>query len=176
MEQEREDEAKWIALASQGDEKAFTMLFNHYYTMIYSHCYRLALDQSVAEDLAQTVFIKAARNLASFRGPHGFKSWLYTIASHCFHDWLRKHSREHAIRKDWESLQPYGGSDRTGYDDLHQAVGSLPPHQREATILVYLENLSHREAAAVMDCAETTVSWHLCLARRTLRKTLGQTL
>jgi RNA polymerase sigma-70 factor (ECF subfamily) len=38
--------------------------------------------------------------------------------------------------------------------------------------LVYLDGMNHREAAAVMGCAETTVSWRIFRAKRALRKLL----
>jgi RNA polymerase sigma-70 factor (ECF subfamily) len=56
--------------------------------------------------------------------------------------------------------------------ELWAEVRSLPPQQRDAVILVYAEDLTHAEAAAIMGCTEKTVSWHLHEARKKLRARL----
>jgi RNA polymerase sigma-70 factor (ECF subfamily) len=56
--------------------------------------------------------------------------------------------------------------------ELWGEVRGLPPQQRDAVLLVYAEDLSHAEAAAVMGCTERTVSWHLHAARKRLRARL----
>jgi RNA polymerase sigma-70 factor (ECF subfamily) len=64
----------------------------------------------------------------------------------------------------------------TALDDQAQrakrAMQSLPPKQREAVALVFFENCTHAEAALRLGCAESTVSWRIFLAKRTLRKWL----
>ncbi len=49
----------------------------------------------------------------------------------------------------------------------------LPEQQRDAVLLVYGEDMSHAEAAAIMGCTEKTVSWHLHEARKRLKVRLG---
>jgi len=46
----------------------------------------------------------------------------------------------------------------------------LPTDLRDAVTLVYIEGLNHREAARVLGCAETTVSWRLFRAKGLLRR------
>ena len=62
-----------------------------------------------------------------------------------------------------------------GTEDLRlwDAVRALPERQREAVQLVYVDGLSHKEAAGMIGCAEATVSWHLFAARRALKTTLA---
>ena len=55
--------------------------------------------------------------------------------------------------------------------ELWDEVRRLPPQQRDAVILVYAEDLTHAEAAAIMGCTEKTVSWHLHEARKTIAST-----
>ena len=58
-------------------------------------------------------------------------------------------------------------------DALWLAVRSLPDKQRDAVLLVYGEDMNHAQAAQVMDCAESTVSYHLHAARKRLKQLLG---
>ncbi len=57
---------------------------------------------------------------------------------------------------------------------IHEALRMLPDEQREAVALVYMEGLNHAEAARVLNCAETTISWRLFRARRQLRVELAK--
>jgi RNA polymerase sigma-70 factor, ECF subfamily len=60
-------------------------LFQRYRGKVALWCLRLAGDREAAADLAQDVFLKAFRSIASFRGDARFSTWLYTIArNHCF--------------------------------------------------------------------------------------------
>ncbi len=45
----------------------------------------------------------------------------------------------------------------------------LPDQQRDAVLLVYAEDMNHAAAAEIMGCKETTVSWHIHEAKKTLR-------
>jgi Sigma-70, region 4 len=56
--------------------------------------------------------------------------------------------------------------------DLWRAVRALPSRQAQAVALYYLEDLSVRQTAVVLDCAEGTVRAHLAKARRTLARRL----
>lgn len=55
-------------------------LFASWYERVARWCYRFTGDREAALDLAQEVFLKAHRNLSSFRGDSGFGTWLYSIA------------------------------------------------------------------------------------------------
>ena len=55
---------------------------------------------------------------------------------------------------------------------LWQAVRALPEKQRDSMLLVYGEGLSHSDAADILDCAESTVSWHIHAAKKRLKGVL----
>jgi RNA polymerase sigma-70 factor (ECF subfamily) len=60
-------------------------LFRRYQTRVALWCWRVVNDREWAGDLAQEVFLKAFRNLGTFRGHSKFSTWLYMIArNHCF--------------------------------------------------------------------------------------------
>ena len=59
-------------------------LFARHRTRVAAWCFRMTGDVDSATDLAQDVFLKAFRNLESFRGQSKFTTWLYSIArNHC---------------------------------------------------------------------------------------------
>jgi RNA polymerase sigma-70 factor (ECF subfamily) len=61
---------------------------------------------------------------------------------------------------------------RMAADQLQAALDRLPDKQKAAVLLVLVEGLSHKEAAAVMNCQEATVSWRIFQARKKLKKIL----
>jgi RNA polymerase sigma factor (sigma-70 family) len=68
-------------------DRCLDELFQRYRGKVALWCLRLAGDRDQAADLAQEVFLKAFRAMASFRGDAKFSTWLYSIArNHCFSD------------------------------------------------------------------------------------------
>ena len=69
--------------AAAGDRLA-DELFRRYSGRVALWCLRMTGDREAAKDLAQDIFVKAFRNLPSFRHAAKFSTWLYTIArNHC---------------------------------------------------------------------------------------------
>jgi RNA polymerase sigma-70 factor (ECF subfamily) len=172
-------DALLLAPAAAGDSDAFTALFHRHYPAIHAFAYRLALCPAAADDIAQDTFVHAARALASFRRDASFKNWLFAIAANLARDLHRRRSRRAAHEQHLAALAPDPAAearDHAATDSAHAAVrdalARLSPEHREAVALVYLENLSHAEAARVLDCAETTVSWRLFRARSHLKTLL----
>ena len=55
---------------------------------------------------------------------------------------------------------------------VQDALGRLHPKQRAAVVLTVYEGLSHSEAAKILGCSETTVSWRVFAARAKLKRFL----
>ncbi|HEY8965718.1 MAG TPA: RNA polymerase sigma factor [Candidatus Methylacidiphilales bacterium] len=170
------DEESLIQAASLGDQRAFEDLFRRYYDMIHAYAYRMCFDAAEAADLTQETWIKAARHLPSYEGRASFKNWLYAIAHRVVLDAGRRKARQRRLleRAEIEAQAETEASSASGAvsESLHRALLSLPWDHRAAVTLVYLEGMNHREAAKVLGCAETTVSWRLFQARRKLKHVL----
>lgn len=174
------DDLRLHALAATGDSTAFAALFHRYYPAIHAFAYRLALCPGAADDIAQDTFVHAARALASFRRDASFKNWLYAIATNLARDLHRSRTRRENREQQLAVLSPDPAAahrDHAATDSAHAAVrealAQLAPEQREAVALVYYENLSHAEAARILRCAESTVSWRLFRAKGRLKKLLA---
>ncbi|MCD6050414.1 MAG: polymerase subunit sigma-24, partial [Verrucomicrobia bacterium] len=61
----------------------------------------------------------------------------------------------------------------TQSDVIQRALLKLPAEQRAAIVLTVYDELNHAEAARVLGCSETTVSWRIFMARRKLKQWLG---
>jgi len=89
--QEFSDEELVASFQSDGGPPAgnrwLDKLFARYHSRVSLWCYRFTGDRQVASDLAQDVFLRAYRNIGSFRGESKFSTWLFTIArNHCVNE------------------------------------------------------------------------------------------
>ena len=160
--------------AAAGDRAAFAALVERHYDRVYRLAWRWSGAQCHAEDIAQDVMVKLAPAIKTFRGDAAFSTWLYRIAYSTAIDHVRARQRiVHVAPSEMMTLaeRPVAVTpeDNVIGAELWQAVRALPGQQRDAVLLVYGEDLSHLEAAAIMGCTEKTVSWHLHEAKKRLR-------
>lgn len=167
------DELTTVRAAMAGEPEAFAALFHQFHPMIFALAYRLCLDATHAQDLAQETFIKAARALPAFRPEAPIRSWLFQICANTVRDWQRREGRQ---RRLGEAAQAYAELARTeraaDFEEARVALATLPHDLRAAVVLVFFEDLNHREAARVLGCAEATVSWRIFTAKRKLKTLL----
>jgi RNA polymerase sigma-70 factor (ECF subfamily) len=168
------DDTALISAARQGEAEAFAQLFDRYHAMIHAFAFRLCGHAADADDIAQEAFIKAGRGMRSFRGGD-FRSWLYRIAANCARDFHRDAARRARLEERSAEELRGAGEERTGEAArVAEALGALPTEHRETVVLVFFEGLNHAEAARVLGCAETTVSWRLFRAKRQLKNLLSR--
>lgn len=165
--------------ASQGDRDAFGRLVARHYDRIFRLAWRWTGKRAAAEDVAQDTCVKLATAIRSFRGEASFATWATRIAYTTACDHLKAAARVHLLPPaDVMSLAEMAAEtpeDDTLGAELWTQVRQLPGQQRDAVLLVYGEDMSHAEAAAVMGCTEKTVSWHLHEARKRLKVSLAAT-
>jgi RNA polymerase sigma-70 factor (ECF subfamily) len=173
MSVEAPDEHLLLSAAVDGDGAAFSTLFDRHYPMIHAFAYRLCLNVSDAEEVAQETFIKVARSLSEYRGP-SFRAWLYRIARNCVVDRHRRRERDARLADAWSAtLETNAAVRQSNFEPVAVALRVLPGSLREAIVLTVCEEMTHAEAAKVLGCAEATVSWRVFQAKRKLRKLLG---
>jgi RNA polymerase sigma-70 factor (ECF subfamily) len=160
--------------AAAGERAAFAALVERHYDRIYRLAWRWSGARSHAEDIAQDVVVKLATAIKTFRGESEFSTWLYRVAYATAVDSIRSRQRIVSLSPSNMLALTESATDQTPEDnvlgqELWAAVRALPGQQRDAVLLVYGEDLTHQEAAAIMGCTEKTVSWHLHEARKRLR-------
>jgi RNA polymerase sigma-70 factor (ECF subfamily) len=169
-------ETELITRASEGDRLAFSQLLEMHYDFIHAVAWKWTRSRADADDIAQDVCVRLAGSISGFRGDGRFRTWLYTLVLNAVRDLARKSVREKRKAEEW-SVDPSAQAEPPDEDDLQEiwtAVQTLPIRQRDAVMLVYSEGLDHGEAADVLGCSESTVSWHLHEARKRLRIILGR--
>lgn len=131
-------------------------------------------DLALADDLAQETFLRAYKNIRSFRGEAKFSTWLYRIAYNCFREEARKRKELVGIdESQLEAEQDPQTVDPALKHDLMQALQLLPLNERSAILLCCQNGLSHDEAARVLDIPLGTVKTNVLRGREKLKKMLA---
>jgi RNA polymerase sigma-70 factor, ECF subfamily len=170
-----------LAAARAGDEEAFSGIVREHHRRIHSLAYRMTGSIQDADDLAQETFLRAWRQLRSFRGDSSLATWLHRIALHLSLSWRERASSRQRTRDAYEAESrptAHGGDDGGDLEAernrrVVEALQRLKPDFRAAIVLTVYEGLSHAEAARRLGCAETTVSWRVWRGRRMLRAWLA---
>jgi RNA polymerase sigma-70 factor (ECF subfamily) len=171
-----DEEKIWVLQSRDGDPAAFESLIRAHQRMIHSLTFRMTGSMTDAEDLAQETFIRAYRQLDSYQGTAKFSSWLYRIAVNSCLNWRQREMRRDQIHTQWAAsnavAQSEPGADGPG-GEVQAALMKLPAKQRAAIVLTIYDGRNHAEAAKILGCSETTVSWRVFAARRKLKRLLS---
>ncbi len=164
--------------AAAGDPEAFAALLERHYDRIHRLAWRLTGTAADGEDVAQDVCLKLATAIRGFRGEAEIGTWIWRITYNAATDLLRTRQRVRPVEPS-EMMNLVDAAAGVAWNrepqrkgELWAAVHELPGQQRDAVMLVYGEEMSHAQAAAVMGCSEKTVSWHLHAARKKLKTKL----
>jgi RNA polymerase sigma-70 factor (ECF subfamily) len=168
-----DEQIAWIRDSQNGDHAAFAALIKNHQRMIHALTYRMTGSLADAEDLAQETFVQAYQQIGRFRGEAAFSSWLYRIAVNRCLNWRKRERRREEVYTEWGGQDPAGAApDDNAARQVQEALLRLDPKQRAAVILTIYEGRNHAEAARMLGCSETTVSWRVFAAKRKLRRWL----
>ena len=171
-----DEEQIWVLQSRDGNPAAFESLIRAHQRMIHSLTFRMTGSMADAEDLAQETFIRAYRQLDSYQGTAKFSSWLYRIAVNICLNWRQREMRRDQIHTQWAESNVVSeskpGTDKP-YGEVQTGLMKLPAKQRAAIVLTIYEGHNHAEAAKILGCSETTVSWRVFAARRKLKRLLS---
>ena len=123
-----------------GERDAFDVLYRRYFPRLVRLCTRLTKDASAAEDIAQETLVRAHDHLERFDLGRPMWPWLKTIATRVLIDHTRSTGRE--IPSEERPIESrhveHGWTEER--EVLVQALAKLPPRQRTAVALRYLED------------------------------------
>ncbi len=156
-----------LALHVAGDPDAFGELVRRHRDRLWAVALRTLGDREEAADAVQDALVSAYRAAHTFRGQAAVTTWLHRITVNACLDRARKAaSRKTSPVDDTERLEqllePHeSASAPAERNDLHrqllEALGTLPPDQRAALVLVDMQGYPVAEAARMLDVPTGTV-------------------
>ena len=162
-----------VAAAAPLSHDDIEPLFRAHYERLVRSLALACGDRELAADAVQEAFVRAHakwRTLRHYEDPVG---WVRRVALNLLTDAHRRSARKRrAVAR--LAAEPVTVAAPREPDQLETLLASLPPQQRTAVALYYVDELSVAEVAAAMELAEGSVKSHLHDARRRLRAVLDR--
>jgi RNA polymerase sigma-70 factor (ECF subfamily) len=169
------DDAHLIAACRRGEARAMEMLYHQFKRRVFGMAHRI-VGVSDAEEVAQEVFVRVFRGLASFRGDSALSTWIYRLTVNASLSHLAKRGRRQEVSDDGLielAAPPLAERDSALASRIEAALTRLPAGYRAILVLHDVEGLSHEECAAILECRIGTCKSQLHKARARMRELLG---
>jgi RNA polymerase sigma-70 factor (ECF subfamily) len=157
-----------VRVVADDDRHAFAELVRRHQSDVRGLLRRLSGDAATADDLAQETFLNAYRALPRFRGGARFGSWLYRIAYNAYLAQARK-----AVPAPEPSTAVASMDGVLQRHDLARALAELRPEERAALALTCTQEVTHEEAAEILDWPLGTLKTHVLRGKEKLRARLS---
>ncbi len=190
------EDKELVNLAREGDVNSFRALVERYQHRVLLVAQSIIGRREDAEDIVQEAFLKAFRNLSSFKGESSFYTWLYRIVFNLAIDEQRKRYRHmETSTGDLHTLSSFAEQGKDGSNSallsrgsdpenefensqlrqhLSEAIKTLSPAHRAVIILREIDGLSYAEISDVVGCSKGTVMSRLHHARKKLQEALRE--
>ena len=171
MTELRTDQELLKSFVESGSESAFQSLVQRHMNLVFATALRRVSDAAVAQEITQNVFIALARKAAWLRGEIALAGWLHKTALLEARQWwrgeLRRQRREETAAALGTTMKPDDSLLNSLSALLDEGLLELREPDRQALMLRYLEDRSHREVGAQLGIAEDA-------ARKRIDKALDQ--
>ncbi len=175
-----------VKKVKKGDTSAFEQLVIIYQKFVYGTVLANVKNKEDAEDISQEVFLKAWKNIGSFRADSSFATWLHKITKNTVLDFIRKRNGRKEISEDpEEALSDVPSNDLSPEEALigketaltiERIIDTLPEEQRISIIYRDLMGITYLEIADITGVTVGTVKSRISRARETVKKAIEEYL
>lgn len=180
------NEKELLQKIADGDQRAFTVLFNHYHHDLFVFSRKLSKSEDVALEIVQDVFLKIWSVRGKLAEMDNFGGYLTRIVRNHSLNVIRQIARREKPTLN-SSINADDFVDTTGFDItqqkldyndtlrvLNEALDTLAPQQRKVYQLCHMEGLKYEEAAQKMGVSIETVRAHMKKALQKIREHFGK--
>lgn len=172
-------DSELTAAVRDSDANAFDALFARWYPQVRKFLLMLVREETLAEDLAQSVFMKVWIYRDRLDPSKSLKNYLSVLARNGALDVFK--SKRHLVIADTtrppEKMAPERTEAHTEYAEAHsrirRIVEDMPPQRRQVFKMSRFEQRSSEEIARELGLSVRTVEKHIQLALQDLRKYLS---
>lgn len=177
-----QDDRALVARVTEGDGGALEALYARYGRACYGLARRILVDEQLAQDAVQEVFLTVWRDASRFDASRGaFSTWLLSMTHHKAVDSVRREENLRKRRTTDEALE-VTESDAPRVDDavwsllrrerVREVLKTLPEPQREALTLAYFGGYTQREIAGLTSTPLGTVKTRMLAGMRRMKESL----
>jgi RNA polymerase sigma-70 factor (ECF subfamily) len=165
------------------DAHQFEAFVRRYQDMVFATAVRLLGNPSDAEDVSQTVFLRAFQRFDAIGSSPAAAGWLKTVTRNaCLNHLSRYRARWRLFSElelpEGEDPEPAveqtaEADDVARHEQLEEALRRLPDHQRVPLVLFHFEDASYQEIAETLGVSVGKVKTDIHRGREALRKLLS---
>lgn len=168
------DELQRIKRILSGNTSAFSYFVETYQDMAITIAYRIIGNMQDAEDVVQESFVKAFRNLHSYRGDSKFSTWLYRIVFNTATTYIKTRVwlTDNEIGMEGASYLEAGSDSTLQMEETEQkeriveVLKNMPVGDALLLTLYYLEENSVKDVAHITGLNESNVKVKMMRARK----------
>ena len=159
-----------------GESGEYVHILNRYGQQVFNLVVHIVSNREDAEELTQDIFMKAFRQLSSFKEESSFSTWLYRIATNTALTAVRKR-RYDKIRLDENAYiditdelidESLDNDCEEQLQRLSQAIDKLNAEERAIITLYYMDERPIAEVATIMSMTESNIKIKLYRTRKRL--------
>ena len=162
-----------------GDESGLVEIIKDYKDGLILYLNSFVGNIHTAEELAEDTFVLLGTRKPKDKGKGSFKTWLYTIGRNVAIDYLRRSSKHANISMD-DCPELFSDEQNLEFAyikeerkiTVHRALAKLKSEYRQILWLIYFEDFSIKQAAAVMKKSAHNTETLVYRARRALKSQL----
>lgn len=167
-----------VSRLKKGDVQVFDKIYELTYRKVYFKIIPILRDVSLAEDIMQDTYIKLLKTIQSYR-QNNFVGYLLTIARNLALNELKRRKREihtEDITDDYSHFhfQSLVETKVENRDLIDRALSVLDCEEKNIVLLHDLENLKHKDIAAIIDKPLGTVTWLYSRAIKKIRNVIKE--
>jgi len=172
-----QNEQALVCAAQRGDKEALQLLFRENWAWLKGLVYSILQNADDIDDVLQDICVRVISKIDTLRQPQRFRPWLAILARRqALRYRQQKAQRQMPVNMELEDLEDESHSaqlidnieQKEQYQLILSAVKSLPEKYRQVFILEYINDLTYKQIAEILDVPVTTVQIRLVRARRML--------
>jgi RNA polymerase sigma-70 factor (ECF subfamily) len=170
------NEEELLAFIANGDELAFTRLFDNYRDKIYSIAFKITRSTTISEEIVQDVFLKIWLRRDRLIEIENFNAYLFVVTRNHVYKALKQIAKNYELTAFTEKDQLAGDNDSADlvmekeYSSLlRKAIDRLPNQQKKVYQYIKEKGLKREEAAGLLHLSPETVKYHLAEAMKNIR-------
>jgi RNA polymerase sigma-70 factor (family 1) len=170
---------------SQGDQVAFSILFERYRNQLFTYLFKLTKSAETSEEIVLDVFLKIWHGKEAIVEIENFDAFLYRVAHNKAIDFLRSLKRNPQIKQQtWNLMQEPLSAEvpdkqllfKGTLEIVEHAIHQLPPQRQKVFNMHHHHGLSNEAIAERLQLSRNTVRNHLALSVEFIRKFLSTNL